>query len=168
MRDKLQFGQLQVSSRFEKMVSPNRAKCVNFVAIEEFKDGEVDAKDLHERFAEDGIQCIRIVIGIRQRTWISISEIAVFVKKGIVNTTSPSPKNDTNISNTKVNNLKNEIIITTPAENISSKNKNNKLNADKQSVKINGTSIHETVSVASNVSITKVLSKYKEKINYTI
>lgn len=58
-------------------MSPKRAVCKDFVAIMEFKNGEVDANDLDEQFAA-GIQCVRVVIGSKQRTWISISEIAIF------------------------------------------------------------------------------------------
>lgn len=41
----------------------------------------MDVKELDHRFQE-GIQCVRVVIGSKQRTWVSISEIAIFVKEG--------------------------------------------------------------------------------------
>ena len=59
------------------MVSPNRAECANFLALKEFQEGEVDADHLDRHFG-GGIQCIRVVIGSKQRTWVSISEIAIF------------------------------------------------------------------------------------------
>uniref|UniRef100_A0A6A7FPM1 Alpha-1,3-mannosyl-glycoprotein 4-beta-N-acetylglucosaminyltransferase C-like n=1 Tax=Hirondellea gigas TaxID=1518452 RepID=A0A6A7FPM1_9CRUS len=98
VRDKLQFGQLQVSPKFKQMLSPNRAECHKFVALKEFKNGEVDIEDLYNRFA-NGIQCIRIVIGNTQRTWISISEIAIFTKNGLSDT-SDTPVNGVPPENT--------------------------------------------------------------------
>ncbi|KAF2366522.1 Glycosyl transferase family 54 [Trinorchestia longiramus] len=94
-RDKLLFGQLQVSPSFTRMQSPKRASCSDFVAVKEFQNGEVDAKDLNEHFIK-GIQCVRIVVGSKQRTWISISEIAVFTTdEGQSGDATPNPSSST-------------------------------------------------------------------------
>ena len=96
MRDKLLFGQLQVSAEYLQMLSPDRASCRDFVAIKEFQDGEVDARELGQRFPV--IQCIRIVIGAKQRTWISISEFAVFaIQDSALPTTPGEHSTDTSV-----------------------------------------------------------------------
>ena len=59
------------------MQTPHKASCRDFASVQHFKDGELDAKNVATKYP-DGLQCIRIVIGPKQRTWAAISEIAVF------------------------------------------------------------------------------------------
>ncbi|XP_018007949.1 uncharacterized protein LOC108665683 [Hyalella azteca] len=143
-RDRLLFGQLQVSPLFERMLSPNRAQCKNFVAIQEFSNGEVDVKDINERF-ERGIQCIRVVIGSKQRTWISISEIAVFTE---------NPENTNTVSD-PVKRDENNLIKSVPSVSISS--------ASTTSSKI----YHVTVSAEKSI-IKSISSKAINDLHMTI
>lgn len=59
------------------METPKKASCANFEFLREFKNGDLDYRGFPEIFPE-GIQCIRIVIDPPQKTWVAISEIAVF------------------------------------------------------------------------------------------
>ena len=61
------------------METPKKAACKSFKHIEDFKNGEVDAEHLRATFPH-GIQCIRVAIGPRQRSWVAITEVAVFTE----------------------------------------------------------------------------------------
>ena len=77
VRDKLIWATLEASTRFLAMQTPHKASCRDFTTLQEFKDGEVDVKDIAKKFP-NGLQCLRIIVGSKQRTWAAISEIAVF------------------------------------------------------------------------------------------
>ncbi|XP_064116765.1 alpha-1,6-mannosyl-glycoprotein 4-beta-N-acetylglucosaminyltransferase-like isoform X2 [Macrobrachium nipponense] len=77
IRDRLDYGILEVSPRFLQMQSPRRASCEGFTTIQMFKKGSVDVRHLRFLFPE-GIQCVRINIGTKQKSWIIVREISVF------------------------------------------------------------------------------------------
>lgn len=77
IRDRLNYGILEVSPRFLQMQSPRRASCEGFTTIQMFKKGSIDVRHLRFLFPE-GIQCVRINIGTKQKSWIIIKEISVF------------------------------------------------------------------------------------------
>lgn len=79
VRDRLMYGSLHVSPTFLKMESPKRAACMNFKSIQDFKNGELDAKNLQDLFP-NGVQCLRIAIGPKQKSWVAITEVAVFTE----------------------------------------------------------------------------------------
>ncbi|XP_063890035.1 alpha-1,6-mannosyl-glycoprotein 4-beta-N-acetylglucosaminyltransferase-like isoform X1 [Scylla paramamosain] len=79
VRDRLLNGSLEASATFLKMETPKRAACKSFTHIQDFKNGEVDAEHLRTAFPQ-GIQCIRVAIGPRQRSWVAITEVAVFTE----------------------------------------------------------------------------------------
>ncbi|KAG0722043.1 Alpha-1,3-mannosyl-glycoprotein 4-beta-N-acetylglucosaminyltransferase C [Chionoecetes opilio] len=58
---------------------PKRASCQTFTHVQDFRNGEVDADHLKAAFPR-GIQCIRVAIGPRQRSWVAITEVAVFTE----------------------------------------------------------------------------------------
>ena len=76
-RDKLLFGHIEISSKFVRMESLNKAHCADFQFLKMFSKGTFDFVGLQEIFPS-GIQCIRIVIDPNQKTWVAISEIAIF------------------------------------------------------------------------------------------
>ncbi|XP_045124766.1 alpha-1,3-mannosyl-glycoprotein 4-beta-N-acetylglucosaminyltransferase C-like isoform X3 [Portunus trituberculatus] len=79
VRDRLLNGSLEASPTFVKMETPKKALCKSFTHIQNFKNGEVDAEHLRTTFPQ-GIQCIRVAIGPRQRSWVAITEVAVFTE----------------------------------------------------------------------------------------
>ncbi|XP_071520083.1 alpha-1,3-mannosyl-glycoprotein 4-beta-N-acetylglucosaminyltransferase C-like isoform X2 [Panulirus ornatus] len=79
MRDRLLYGSLEVSSTFVKMETPKRALCKNFSPVQDFKNGELDIKNLRKVIPK-GIQCLRISIGAKQKSWVAITEVAVFTE----------------------------------------------------------------------------------------
>lgn len=79
VRDRLLNGSLEASPTFLKMETPKRASCKGFTHVKDFKNGEVDADRLRTLFPQ-GIQCIRVAIGPRQRSWVAITEVAVFTE----------------------------------------------------------------------------------------
>ncbi|XP_076054363.1 alpha-1,6-mannosyl-glycoprotein 4-beta-N-acetylglucosaminyltransferase-like [Oratosquilla oratoria] len=82
IRDTMVSGRLEVSPLYVTMETPRQASCANFTSLEDFKDGVVDAKHIDAKFP-DGVQCIRIVVGPKQKTWVAITEVAVFAKEDI-------------------------------------------------------------------------------------
>lgn len=64
------------------MESPKRAACKNFIGVQEFKNGELDVKNLQDVFPS-GVQCLRIVIGTKQKSWVAITEVAVFTEEEV-------------------------------------------------------------------------------------
>lgn len=78
-RDRLLYGSLEVSPSFIKMENPKRALCKSFSNVQDFKNGELDVKDLRVTFPK-GIQCLRIAIGTKQKSWVAITEVAVFTE----------------------------------------------------------------------------------------
>ncbi|KAG7167111.1 Alpha-1-3-mannosyl-glycoprotein 4-beta-N-acetylglucosaminyltransferase C-like [Homarus americanus] len=79
IRDRLLYGSLEVSSTFVKMETPKRALCKSFSSVGEFKNGELDVRSLRETHHK-GIQCLRIAIGMKQKSWVAITEVAVFTE----------------------------------------------------------------------------------------
>ncbi|XP_068200552.1 alpha-1,6-mannosyl-glycoprotein 4-beta-N-acetylglucosaminyltransferase-like isoform X3 [Palaemon carinicauda] len=76
IRDRLEYGILEVSSRFLRMLNPTKASCEGFTTIQRFKKGMIDVKHLLH-FFPGGIQCVRINVGTKQKSWIIITEISV-------------------------------------------------------------------------------------------
>ena len=99
VRDRLLNGTLEASSTFLKMDTPKRASCKGFTHVRDFKNGEVDANHLKATFP-NGIQCIRVAIGPRQRSWVAITEVAVFTEddQAIVYSPVGAPQITSNIS----------------------------------------------------------------------
>ncbi|XP_069192322.1 alpha-1,6-mannosyl-glycoprotein 4-beta-N-acetylglucosaminyltransferase isoform X2 [Procambarus clarkii] len=79
-RDRLLYGSLEVSSTFVKMENPKRALCKGFSSVQDFKNGELDVRNLRKTFPK-GIQCLRIAIGTKQKSWVAITEVAVFTEE---------------------------------------------------------------------------------------
>ncbi|XP_037783069.1 alpha-1,3-mannosyl-glycoprotein 4-beta-N-acetylglucosaminyltransferase C-like isoform X1 [Penaeus monodon] len=77
IRDKLLYGSLEISQKFLKMENPKKASCKSFSPVQEFKNGELDMKHLRQLYPQ-GIQCLRISIGAKQKSWVAITEVAVF------------------------------------------------------------------------------------------
>ncbi|XP_066938596.1 alpha-1,6-mannosyl-glycoprotein 4-beta-N-acetylglucosaminyltransferase-like isoform X3 [Macrobrachium rosenbergii] len=95
IRDRLLFGSLEVSPKFLKMENPKKASCKGFTSVQDFKNGEMDMKHLRQLFPM-GIQCIRISIGPKQKSWIAITEVAVFTEDdpSVEGLTIPTSKAD--------------------------------------------------------------------------
>lgn len=72
-------GSLEVSTAFIKMDTPKRASCKNFQTIQNFKNGELDANGLLSKVPA-GIQCVRVLVGAKQKAWVAITEVAVFTE----------------------------------------------------------------------------------------
>ncbi|XP_050737065.1 alpha-1,6-mannosyl-glycoprotein 4-beta-N-acetylglucosaminyltransferase-like [Eriocheir sinensis] len=113
VRDRLLNGSLEASPTFLKMETPKRASCKGFTHVKDFKNGEVDADRLRTLFPQ-GIQCIRVAIGPRQRSWVAITEVAVFTEDDqavvftpvttiphITSNASTKPKTNTNSTKPK-------------------------------------------------------------------
>ncbi|KAK4319557.1 hypothetical protein Pmani_009501 [Petrolisthes manimaculis] len=79
VRDRLMDGSLEASTTFIKMDTPKRATCKNFHVIQNFKNGELDAIGLLSKFPV-GIQCLRVLVGAKQKSWVAITEVAVFTE----------------------------------------------------------------------------------------
>lgn len=90
IRDKLLYGSLEISQKFLKMENPKKATCKSFSPVQEFKNGELDMKHLRQLYPQ-GIQCLRITIGAKQKSWVAITEVAVFTEEDLVVEVSPPP-----------------------------------------------------------------------------
>ncbi|KAK7068461.1 hypothetical protein SK128_008066, partial [Halocaridina rubra] len=90
IRDRLLYGSLEVSQAFIKMENPKKATCKDFTSVQDFKNGELDTKHLRQLFPR-GIQCIRITIGPKQKSWIAITEVAVFTEDDPIRNTYTFP-----------------------------------------------------------------------------
>lgn len=77
MRDKLSYGHIEISSEFLGMESVKKANCKNFKNLTKFNKGEVDFTEFIG-FSSNEIQCVRIVIDAQQKSWVAITEIAIF------------------------------------------------------------------------------------------
>lgn len=80
IRDKLLYGSLEISQKFLKMENPKKASCKSFSPVQEFKNGELDMKHLRQLYPQ-GIQCLRISVGAKQKSWVAITEVAVFTEE---------------------------------------------------------------------------------------
>lgn len=85
LKDTIMDGKLFASPKFLKVAENSSAICDNFSEIAEFKKGDVDVwrdskgeKGKVQSDKLDVVQCIRVLIGENQKTWITLREIQLF------------------------------------------------------------------------------------------